>query len=137
MRGDRRPLPLLAPVFALALAACGPPPVAPASSAARAQVRVVMYTTRWCPVCSSARSWFRARGIPVDERDVETDRAAAVAHRQIEPGRSVPVISVEGGGVLVGFVPEELRRLVDTAAHRRCRAVPVPEGCSSGSELRR
>lgn len=109
-----------APAVALALilaGACGPS-VPPATAAQRARVRVVMYTTRWCPVCARARGWLHARGIPFVEHDVERDPRAMARLRRLSPERVVPVIDVEGE-VLVGFVEEDLRRAIDEHAHRR------------------
>lgn len=88
-----------------------------ASPAQRAHVRVVLYTTRWCPACAGARRWLAVRGIPFDDLDVESSPAAAARHRMLNPSRSVPTIDVEGR-ILVGFVEEELRTAVDLAAHR-------------------
>lgn len=108
---------------------CGPPAVPPASSAARARVHVTMYTTRWCRVCAMARSWLQRRGIPYDERDVELDMAAAAQHRRLDPDRTVPVIVIDRGGIMIGFVPSELRRRIDRAAHVRCESQPLRRGC--------
>jgi len=116
-------------LLALLLAACGPPAVPPASSAARAQVHVTLYTTRWCPHCTRVRRWLRVRGIPFVDRDVERDSNAAAEHRRLEPDRVVPVIAIEGGGVVTGFRESELRRRIDSAAHARCRAAPAAVGC--------
>lgn len=120
-----------APVSLLLLlsAACGPPAVPPASSAARAQVHVTLYTTRWCPHCASARRWLRVRGIPFVDRDVERDAAAAAEHRRLEPDRVVPVFAIEGEGVVTGFRQGELQRRIDRAAHARCRESPDAVGC--------
>lgn len=120
---------LLALALVLGGVGCGGPPVPPASSAARAHVRVTLYTTRWCPHCGRARRWFRVRGIPFDERDVERDPVAAAQHRRLQPARTVPVIAIEGGGVMTGFVADELRRRIDRAAHARCASEPSSEGC--------
>jgi len=116
-------------LLVLLLAACGPPAVPPASSAARAQVHVTLYTTRWCPHCARVRDWLRSRGIPFVDRDVERDSAAAATHRRLEPDRVVPVIAIEGEGVVTGFREGELRRRIDRAAHARCRASPGAAGC--------
>ncbi|MCB9597544.1 MAG: glutaredoxin family protein [Sandaracinaceae bacterium] len=115
-------------LFLLAVG-CGPPAVPAASASARAHVGVTLYTTRWCPHCAHARSWLRARGIPFYDRDVERDAGAAASHAALDPRRTVPVIAIEGGGVMIGFVPDELRRRIDEAAHARCRASPEAEGC--------
>lgn len=111
------------------LAGCGSPAVPPASASARAHVGVTLFTTRWCPHCAHARAWLRSRGIPFHDLDVERDPAAAARHAALEPRRTVPVIAIEGGGVLVGFVEDELRRRIDEAAHARCRADPGASGC--------
>ncbi len=106
---------LVLPALALALAACAPA-VPPATAAQRAQVRVVLYTTGWCPVCARARAWLHERSIPFEEHDVEHEPAAATRFRQLSPSRVVPVIDVEGE-ILEGFVAEEVRRAIDSRAH--------------------
>ena len=78
---------------------------------------MTLYTTRWCPVCTRARSWLHARGIPFREHDVESSMAAAAVHRRLNAARTVPTIDIEGV-VIVGFVAEDLRRAIDRAAHR-------------------
>lgn len=103
---------------ALTAVGCGEPPVPPATPAERARVQVTLYTTRWCPACAGARGWLRARGIPFDDRDVESSPAHAARLSTLNPARTVPTIEVDGR-VLVGFVEEELRRAVDSAAHAR------------------
>ena len=100
------------------LAAACAPHVPPATASQRASVRVTLYTTRWCPVCTRARGWLQARGIPYTEHDVERSPAAAARHRALNPARTVPVIDVEGR-VMVGFVAEDLRREIDQVAHTR------------------
>lgn len=117
-------------VLMLSALGCGPPAVPAASSAARARVHVTLYTTRWCPACATARSWLQQRGIPYDERDVELDVGAAAQHRQLNPNRTVPVIAIDGDGVMIGFVAEELRRRIDRAAHARCESSPALDGCT-------
>lgn len=106
--------------LALGLAAssgCGSPPIPPASASQRARVRVTLYSTRWCPACASARQWLARRGIPFHERDVEQSRDASARLARLNPSRSVPTLEIEGQ-VVVGFVAEELRAAIDTAAHR-------------------
>lgn len=96
------------------------PEVPPATPAQRAEVRVVLYSTAWCPVCARARSWLHARGIPFVEHDVERDPAAAVTFRRLSPDHVVPVLDVEGQ-VIVGFDASDLRRAVDRRAHAHRR----------------
>jgi glutaredoxin len=100
---------------AIVLIGCGSVP--PATAAQRARVRVVLYTTGWCPACASLRDWLYARGIPFDDNDIESSPEAAMRHRSLNPSGAVPTIVVEGT-VIHGFVPEELRSIIDTAAHR-------------------
>jgi glutaredoxin 3 len=42
--------------------------------------KVVMYTTGWCPYCARARALLDAKGVPVEEIDVE---AAPDARREM------------------------------------------------------
>ena len=100
----------------LLLASCATP-VPPATPAQRAQVRVTIYTTRWCPACAGARSWLSARGIPFDDRDVEESPAAMARLRSLNRAGTVPTIVVEGA-VVAGFDAESLRTAVYRAAHR-------------------
>lgn len=92
-------------------------PVPPASAHQRAQVRLTLYSTRWCPACAHVRGWLHARGIPYAERDVEQSAAAAARMRQLNRAGTVPTIDVEGE-VVVGFSEEALRSAIDRAAHR-------------------
>lgn len=55
------------------------------------QDKVVMYSASWCGYCRKARSYFRAKGIPFMEYDIE--KSPAAARRYKEMGASgVPVI---------------------------------------------
>lgn len=56
--------------------------------------RVVMYATSWCPYCQQARNYFRQRGIPYVEHDIEKDATARRDYRAFG-GRGVPVIFVD------------------------------------------
>ena len=55
--------------------------------------KVVMYATSWCPYCQQARNYFRQRGIPYTEYDIERD-AEAKRRYQAFGGRGIPVIFV-------------------------------------------
>jgi glutaredoxin len=63
--------------------------------------KVLMYSASWCSVCTRARRYFRAEGIPFRELDVDKSR---VARRQYERmnAKGVPVILV-GGKRMNGF----------------------------------
>ncbi|MFK7991928.1 MAG: glutaredoxin family protein [Sandaracinaceae bacterium] len=97
------------------LSACAPR-VPPATAAQRAQVRVTLYTTAWCPVCTRARAWLHQRGIPFRELDVERRPSAAARHAMLNPARTVPTFDIEGR-VLVGFVASDVRTAIDRVAH--------------------
>ena len=54
-----------------------------------------MYSAPWCAVCKRARQFFKARGIPFRELDIERN---AMARRELErmKARGLPVILVDG-----------------------------------------
>ena len=62
---------LLGALFAVA--AC----FASASALAAAHPKVVMYATKTCGYCAKARAYFTERGVPWEERDIETSAQAA------------------------------------------------------------
>ena len=55
--------------------------------------KVVMYSTSWCGFCNEAKRYFRAKGIPYKNYDIEKSERAAKAFKKIN-GRGVPVILV-------------------------------------------
>lgn len=63
--------------------------------------KVIMYSAPWCGVCTRAKRFFQARGIPFRELDVEKNQ---MARRDLERmnARGVPVILV-GGKRMNGF----------------------------------
>ena len=70
--------------------------------------QVVLYGTSWCGVCTHARAWLSAKGIPFADRDIERDRSAARTlhdkqRKQNQHGRGVPVIEVNGKLLPAGF----------------------------------
>lgn len=73
------------------------------------QQKVVMYATSWCPYCQQARNYFRERGIPYVEHDIERD---ADARREFKAfgGRSIPVIFV-GKRRMDGFSVDRFRKI--------------------------
>jgi len=77
---------------------------------------VTLYTTAWCPACTQARSWFRQRGIPFVEHDIEKDQQADREYAQKcarigqAPGR-VPGVEI-GGRLMIGFAPGRVESLL-------------------------
>lgn len=81
---------------------------------ATAMPHVVMYATSTCPYCAKARAYMAARGIPFEERDVDSSRAINREFRQYG-GRGVPLFVV-GSVVLQGFSPTALDDALRRAA---------------------
>ncbi len=88
------------------------------TSAEKRRLDVTMYSTSWCGYCSKARRWFRDRGWPFTEKNIEQDQAAAAEYRQVAGrGGGVPVIVVNGQ-VLRGFDPQQLEQAAGRALGR-------------------
>ncbi len=78
-------------------------PIAAASApAASGGVHVTIYTMSSCAYCRKAKSFFRARGIAFEERDVEANPENAAAARSLSGHAGVPVIDVDGE-ILPGY----------------------------------
>ncbi len=67
--------------------------------AALGNPRVELYSTSWCPYCKKAANFFRARGIPFVEYDIEKDSQAARRKQQLDSRRGVPFAVINGVGV--------------------------------------
>lgn len=80
----------------------------PTPSAALRNAEVTIYGTSWCGYCASARDYFRKRGIPFTDRDIEKESgASAEIARKCRDNRmhfsgSVPVLDVNGT-IIQGF----------------------------------
>ncbi len=89
--------------------AAGVTPAAPTPRAPEAGARAVVYSAAWCEACKKTKAWLAARGVAVEERDVEKDPAALaelVALAGKDPAIPVTVI---GRKVVGGFDPAALR----------------------------
>lgn len=87
-------------------------------------VRVIVYTTSWCPHCKRAKSWMASHGIAYDERDIETSSENAREAHALNPRGGVPTFDIDiDGAVMVGFSEREfvsnLRRAAQIRANRR------------------
>jgi glutaredoxin len=59
--------------------------------------KVELYTTSWCPYCKKATNFFRSKGIPFKEYDIEKDKAAARRKKQLDKkGSGVPFAMING-----------------------------------------
>jgi glutaredoxin len=68
-------------------------------------VHVEMFMTSWCGYCKKAREFFRARGIPLTEYDIEADAAAAQRKQEIYASPGVPLVVINGKPIQ-GFAPQ-------------------------------
>jgi glutaredoxin len=68
---------------------------------------VIVYTTRWCPVCERLRVCLRRHQVPFDERDVEASARAAAEWDALD-GVGVPVTLV-GQRIAHGLRQEQLQ----------------------------
>lgn len=93
-------------------------------TAGKSGERIVLYETSWCPWCKRARELFAELGVPILERDVEADAAAAREKERLAPGTGVPVV-VYGERVIRGFSEVELRKIAQAYRDRQ-RATPAP-----------
>jgi glutaredoxin 3 len=85
---------------------------APASSA-----QVVLYTAPWCGFCKKAAAHLRSRGVAFEERDIDSDRSAAVElSRKLRQaglsGGGIPVLDI-AGTIVIGFQKDKIDRLLD------------------------
>lgn len=89
------------PLSAVAAASATVPPAA----AARHYPKVEVYGTKWCPYCRAALKYFRSRGIPVIEYDIEADQAANQRKSALDPSPGVPYVVIGGKGIHGYSVP--------------------------------
>ena len=74
------------------------------SSKNRSGPKVELYITDWCPYCQMAREFFRSRGIPFTEYDIEKDKAAAARKNRLDKKKGVPFAMINGQGIH-GYAP--------------------------------
>ena len=84
---------------------------------ALASVRVVVYTTSWCPSCKAAKAWLRESTIPFEERDIESSTEYA---RQMKAlgARAIPTFDIEGD-VKTGFSEQWVTSTRESVARRK------------------
>jgi glutaredoxin-like YruB-family protein len=71
--------------------------------------QVELYVTSWCRYCNKAKEYFRSRGIPFTEYDIEKDMAAARRKNKLSPQKGVP-FAVVNGRKIYGYAPEAYER---------------------------
>ena len=70
-----------------------------AAQANRASPKVELYSTSWCGYCQKAREFFRSRGIPFTEYDIEKDKNAAARKKRLDKRNGVPFVVINGRGI--------------------------------------
>ena len=91
-----------------------------AFEAAMRKVPVSVYTTRWCALCDSAKSWMKVKQITFTDVDVESAPEKLEALRKINPKLTVPTFTVDGEP-FVGFGPGTIQGAIFRAAEKRVR----------------
>jgi len=77
-----------------------------------AELKIVMYSTGWCPYCSRARELLKSKGVDFEEIDVDARPEARTEMMALSGGRrSVPQIFV--GATHVGGC-DDLHALEDS-----------------------
>jgi glutaredoxin len=61
--------------------------------------KVELYSTSWCYYCKKAREFFRSRGIPFTEYDIEKDKKAAARKKRLDKRNGVPFAVINGRGI--------------------------------------
>ena len=60
------------------------------------EAEVELYVTSWCPYCKKASEFFRSRGIPFTEYDIEKDKRAARRKKRLTKENGVPFAIING-----------------------------------------
>lgn len=81
-----------------------------------ANAKVTIYSTSWCSACRQAKAWFRKKGIPFNDKDIEKDQLAAnelmkKAQAQGIKTSGVPVIEINKK-LVQGFNPQLIQQLL-------------------------
>ena len=72
-------------------------------------VTVKIYSTSSCPWCVRAKEWFKEKGIPFEDVNVQEDRAAAEEMVKKSGQTGVPVIEIDGK-IIIGFNLPEIEK---------------------------
>jgi len=93
---------------------------------------VSMLSASWCPHCQRARRFFRANGLSIVDRDIDTDARAAAELVQRTGRKAVPLIDVDGR-VLQGFDEQATIEAVAASIARRLGVANVQLSVASAS----
>jgi glutaredoxin len=77
--------------------------------------QVTVYSTSWCPACKRLRICLRERGVPFDERDIETAERAGMEYWALD-GEGVP-LTLAGQEIARGMSQAELQPALRRAGY--------------------
>jgi glutaredoxin len=106
------------PALASASSAAPRPSAAQLAQALKA-TNVVMFSTSWCPVCTRARAFLNANGIPFEERDIDRNPAARDELKRRTGKASIPLLVVDGQQLEPGFSESAVMKAVTASLKRR------------------
>lgn len=84
---------------------------------------VILYTTKDCPPCNSAREYLHRRGVPFAERTVESSDDGMELKR-LTNAEGVPVATL-GGQVMVAFDSDTWGSALDATGYPRTSMLPA------------
>jgi glutaredoxin 3 len=80
---------------------------------------VVMFSTSWCPVCTRARAFLNANGIPFEERDIDRNPTARDELKRRTGKASIPLLVIDGQQLEPGFSESAVMKAVSASLKRR------------------
>jgi glutaredoxin-like YruB-family protein len=112
---------LLCAVCAISLAGCAAPVVmdypqhqSQVGEIPRSNLKIVLYSTSWCPHCRVTKEYFKKHNIAYINRDVEDDADAMETLVEKYKSRSVPVIVIgDDEKILKGFREDEFEKVYE------------------------
>ncbi|GAB6109674.1 glutaredoxin family protein [Fusibacter bizertensis] len=91
--------------------------------------KVIAYTTQTCPHCLKAKQYFRDKGIPFEERDVNSNPSALKEFQMLKL-TGVPAFLI-GEDLVVGFDQNRIEGLLDFTVEKcpNCaKKMMIPKG---------
>ena len=74
--------------------------------------KAVVYSTPTCPWCKRAKEYLSQKGVAYEERDVASDKDAAMEMVEKSKQMAVPVIIIDDKDIVVGFNQAKLDELL-------------------------
>lgn len=85
---------------------------------------VTLYSTRECGACDALRTHLSRRGIPFEERVVQSERDADAFRQLGFPNRAIPSLTV-GRDRLTGYDQQRVDSILDAAGYPRTSLLPA------------